>query len=319
MSTCRHTRPSSSTTATAGGLRPRHAYAFGLIDQAARAAAHAPRLANGLARTRAVKRAAEMAAERDPPAFARQTFQRWFASRGGTRVRRGPRVVVFPDTFTNHFHPEIGVAAVEALESAGWQVVVPDGHLCCGRPLYDYGFLGFAERYLRRLLARLRPWYSIGVPIVGLEPSCAAVLKDELPKLLGDEGEALRAHTYHLAELYNAFELEPPPLEASALVWGHCHQKATGGVEADLALLRAMGIKAREAKGGCCGLAGSWGFEAGHYALSFEIAGHGLLPAVRASSADELVIANGFSCRMQLEHCAGRRALHIAQLLRRAA
>ena len=299
-------------------LRPRHAYAFGLIDQAARAASHAPRVANALARTRTLKRVAGLAPEREPPAFARQTFQRWFAARGGTRVEHGPRVVVFPDTFTNHFHPEVGIAAVEALEAAGWQVVVPDGHLCCGRPLYDYGFLGLAERYLRRLLARLRPWYSIGVPIVGLEPSCVAVLKDELPKLLGDEGDALRAHTYHFAELYRAFELEPPRREASALVWGHCHQKATGGLEADLALLRAMGVEAREVKAGCCGLAGSWGFEADHYALSLEIAAHGLLHAVRAASAGELVVANGFSCRTQIEHGTGRRALHIAEVLRQA-
>ena len=299
-------------------LRPRHAYTFGLIDQAARAASRAPGVANALARTDTLRRVAGLAPERQPPRFARQTLQRWFAARRGTRVERGPRVVVFPDTFTNHFHPEIGIAAVEALEAAGWQVVVPDGHLCCGRPLYDYGFLGLAERYLRRMLERLRPWYSVGVPIVGLEPSCVAVLKDELPKLLGDEGEALRAHTHHFAELWRSFELDVPRREASALVWGHCHQKATGGLEPDLALLGAMGVEAREATGGCCGLAGSWGFEAAHHALSMKIGEHGLFPAVRSASADELVVANGFSCRMQLEHGVGRKGVHIVQVLRDA-
>jgi Fe-S oxidoreductase len=193
---------------------------------------------------------------------------------------------------------------------------VPDGHLCCGRPLYDYGFLGLAERYLRRLLARLQPWTSLGIPVVGLEPSCVAVLKDELPKLLGEEGEELRAHAYHFAELYRAFELEPPALAASALVWGHCHQKATGGLEADLDLLRSMGVEAREARAGCCGLAGSWGFEAAHSALSLEIGEYGLFPAVREAPADELVVANGFSCRTQLAHGTGRRGLHIAEVLR---
>jgi FAD/FMN-containing dehydrogenase/Fe-S oxidoreductase len=301
--------------------RPRHAYAFGLIDQAARVAALAPGAANAFAQTSLAKRAAGMAPQRAAPRFARQTLQQWFRARGDTHTKRGPRVVLFPDTFTNHFEPQIGIAAVEALEAGGWQVVVPRGHLCCGRPLYDYGFLGLAERYLRRLLEQLREWYAIGVPIVGLEPSCVAVLKDELPKLLPDDAdaEALRAHTFHFAELYRELDLEPPQLDGAALVWGHCHQKATGGMNADLELLGGMGVDARAPSTGCCGLAGSWGFEAEHYDVSMAIADHGLRPALGELAPGELVIANGFSCRTQIGHLdPGRTALHLAQVVRLA-
>ena len=121
-----------------------------------------------------------MTQEREVPAFAPLTLQQWFKQRGGTTNPAGRKVVLFPDTFNNHMHTDVGVAAVEALEAAGWQVVVPEGHVCCGRPLYDYGFLDLAERYLRRSLDQLREWYREGIPIVGLEPSCVAVFKDEL-------------------------------------------------------------------------------------------------------------------------------------------
>ena len=189
-------------------LRPRHAYAFGLIDQVARLASRAPGLVNFVTHTppfaQAFKLAAGMTQQREVPEFAPLTLQQWFKQRGGTTNPAGRKVVLFPDTFNNHMHTDVGVAAVEALEAAGWQVIVPEGHVCCGRPLYDYGFLDLAERYLRRSLDQLREWYREGIPIVGLEPSCVAVFKDELGKLLPHDEDAKRLaqSTYHFAEFF---------------------------------------------------------------------------------------------------------------------
>jgi FAD/FMN-containing dehydrogenase/Fe-S oxidoreductase len=301
--------------------RPRHAYAFGLIDRVAAVASHAPGLVNALGRLPMVKAAAGMTQERAMPSFAPVTLQQWFRQRGGTANPGGRKVVLFPDTFNNHFHTDVGVAAVEAIEAAGWQVVMPQGHVCCGRPLYDYGFLDLAERYLRRNLDLMREWYREGVPIVGMEPSCTAVFKDELLKMFPMDEDAIRlAHgVYHFAEFFEHFEIEPPQLSRRALVWGHCHQKASGGMDADLEVLKKMGIDAEELTAGCCGLAGSWGFEAGHHDLSMAIGEQGLLPKVRHLPEDELVVANGFSCKTQIEQGrTGRHALHLAQVMQLA-
>jgi FAD/FMN-containing dehydrogenase/Fe-S oxidoreductase len=305
-------------------MRPRHAYAFGLIDRVAGVVSHMPEAANLLARTppfeQGLKFAAGMTQQRDMPAFAPLTLQQWFKRRG-TSNPGGRKVVLFPDTFNNRFHTDVGAAAVEAIEAAGWQVVMPQGHVCCGRPLYDYGFLDLAERYLRRNIDLMRDWYRAGIPIVGLEPSCTAVFKDELEKLIpnDEDGKRLAQGTYHFAEFFEHFEIEPPQLGRKALVWGHCHQKATGGMDADLELLKKMGVEADELKAGCCGLAGSWGFEAGHHDLSVTIGEQGLLPKVRSLPADELVVANGFSCKTQIEQGkTGRRALHVAQVMQLA-
>src|SRR5204862_518762 len=195
--------------------RPRYAYAFGLIDQAARIASRMPEVANLITRTpglrAAAKFAAGMAPEREIPAFAPVTLQRWWRERGGTQNPQGPRVVLWPDTFNNHFHTDVGVACVEAIEAAGWQVVMPSGHVCCGRPLYDYGFLDLAERYLKRTLDQLRPWYRDSIPIVGLEPSCVGVFKDELDNLIPNDMDAKRLcqSTFHFAEFFEHFEIDP--------------------------------------------------------------------------------------------------------------
>jgi len=229
--------------------------------------------------------------------------------------------VLFPDTFNNHMHTDVGVAAVEAIEAAGWQVVMPESHVCCGRPLYDYGFLDLAERYLRRNLEQLREWYREGVPIVGMEPSCLAVFKDELVKLLphDDDAKRLQQGVYHFSEFFREFEVQPPTLNREALLWGHCHHKATGGMDPEQELLEQMGVQAQSLKAGCCGLAGSWGFEAGHHDVSIAAGEQGLLPAVRDLSDDSLVIANGFSCKTQIEQGdTGRRGLHVAQVMKMA-
>jgi Fe-S oxidoreductase len=262
-----------------------------------------------------------MTQARAVPTFAPLTLQLWFRQRGGTTNPAGRRVVLFPDTFNNHLHTDVGVAAVEALEAAGWQVLMPEGHVCCGRPLYDYGFLDLAERYLRRSLEQLREWYREGIPIVGLEPSCVAVFKDELGKLLpnDDDGKRLAQGIYHFAEFFEAFDVEPPPLERKAFVWGHCHQKATGGIDPEVELLQKMGVEVETLKAGCCGLAGSWGFEAGHHELSLQCGEQGLLPKVRGLDEETIVVADGFSCKTQIEQGrTGRRGLHVAQVVKLA-
>jgi FAD/FMN-containing dehydrogenase/Fe-S oxidoreductase len=307
----------------AGRLRPRHAYAFGLVDRAARLAAKQPGAVNALTHapvaSRLVKWAAGMAPERDVPRFAPLTLQGWFRARRVANPN-GPRVVLWPDTFSNYLHVEVGVAAVEALETAGFRVVVPRGHVCCGRPLYDYGFLGLAERYLGRVLTVLRDELRSGTPVVGIEPSCLAVFQDELPKLLphDEDGKRLTELAVHLPELLEREQAPVPRLDGKALVWGHCHHKATGDLGAEQALLRRMGLDVEPLTGGCCGLAGSFGFEAGHYDVSMACGEQALLPAVRAAPADTIVVADGFSCQTQIEHATGRRALHVAQVLARA-
>jgi FAD/FMN-containing dehydrogenase/Fe-S oxidoreductase len=306
-------------------LRPRHAYAFGLIDQVARLASRAPGLVNFVTQTppfaQAFKLAAGMTQERAVPKFAPLTLQQWFKQRGGTTNPAGRKVVLFPDTFNNRLHTDVGVAGVEALEAAGWQVVIPEGHVCCGRPLYDYGFLDLAERYLRRSLDQLREWYREDIPIVGLEPSCVAVFKDELGKLLPHDEDAKRLaqSTYHFAEFFEKFDVAPPLLERKAFVWGHCHHKATGGIDPEVELLKKMGVEVETLKAGCCGLAGSWGFEAGHHDISMAVGEQGLLPRVRELDAETIVVADGFSCKTQIEQGGtGRRALHVAQVLKLA-
>jgi Fe-S oxidoreductase len=307
-----------------GRLRPRAAYALGLIDKASRAASRVPGLANFVLRapvvSRLVKLAGGITQEREAPSFAPWSLREWFEARGEHNLS-GPRVVLFPDTFNNSMHTDVGVAAVEALEAAGWHVVMPTTHLCCGRPLYDYGFLGLAEKYLRRVLDELRGAIRAGTPIVGIEPSCLATFKDELPKLLpnDDDAKRLSKQAFHFAEFFEQNEIEVPMLHRKAIVWGHCHHKATGGIQPELSLLERMGMEVEEAKGGCCGLAGSWGFESEHHELSMQIGEQGVLPAVRDAKLDDVIVADGFSCKTQIEQgSTGRRALHVAQVMKLA-
>jgi FAD/FMN-containing dehydrogenase/Fe-S oxidoreductase len=304
--------------------RPRYAYAFGFIDQAARIGSLAPGAVNFVTQTPGLRRLAKLAAgmdkRRDIPEFAPVTLQQWFRRRPAMNPD-GPRVVLFPDTFNNHFHTDVGVACVEALEAAGWHVVMPEGHICCGRPLYDYGFLDMAERYLHRVLDALREDVRAGTPIVGMEPSCLAVFKDELSGMLphDDDARRLRECAMHWSEFFERYEVDVPRATRQALLWGHCHHKATGGMDAEQQLLERMGLEVEEASGGCCGLAGSWGFESGRYDISLACGEQGLLPAVREADDETIVVANGFSCKTQLEQSgAGRRGLHVAKAMKLA-
>ncbi|MFG2686994.1 FAD-binding and (Fe-S)-binding domain-containing protein [Streptomyces sp. NPDC048405] len=305
--------------------RPRHAYAFGYIDQAARLASHIPELANIATRTPGLSQLTKLVAgidrKRPLPSFAPMTLQEWFARRGGTTNPTGRPVVLFPDTFNNYFHTQVGVACVEAIEAAGWRVVMPEQHICCGRPLYDYGFLDEAERYLHRVLDVLRPELRAGTPVVGMEPSCLAVFKDELPKLLphDDDAKRLTRNALHFAEFFQTYGIKPPALEGRALLWGHCHQRATGGMSPDRQLLEGMGLEVEDLRGGCCGLAGSWGFESGKYDISMDCGEQALLPAVRDAGDDRVVVADGFSCKTQIKDAGtGREALHIAEIMKLA-
>ena len=160
-----------------------------------------------------------------------------------------------------------------------------------------------------------------GTPIVGIEPSCLATLKDELTKLLpgDDDAKRLSRQVFHFAEFFQEFDVEPPRLQRDAIVWGHCHHKATGGIDPELQVLERMGVRAEEVKGGCCGLAGSWGFEREHHELSMKIGEHAVLPKVRDAKLNELIVADGFSCKTQIEQGGtGRRALHLAQVMQMA-
>jgi FAD/FMN-containing dehydrogenase/Fe-S oxidoreductase len=306
-------------------LRPPSAYAIGLLPWWARLAGRAPGAANALLQaplTGAVKRLVGVAPERPLPRFAAQPFAAWFRSRSGL-PSRGPRVLLWPDTFTNHFRPQAGRAAVEVLEAAGYRVELPPRPLCCGRPLYDYGMLRLAKRLLRQVLEVLAEPLAAGVPLVVLEPSCAAVFRDELGNLFPTDERAarLRRQTMLLSEFlqHEAAGWQPPRLHRRALVHGHCHHKAIMKLTDEQEVLARVGLDAEVLDAGCCGLAGSFGYERGeHYRVSMLAGERALLPAVRAAAEDTLIIADGFSCQEQIAHGSDRRALHLAQVLQLA-
>jgi FAD/FMN-containing dehydrogenase/Fe-S oxidoreductase len=311
-----------------GRLRPRAAYAMGLVAWWARAAALAPGLVNALARAPVLealgKRAAGIAPERAIPRFAPVTFRRWFRRRQAPPPTGRRRVLLFPDTFTDFFHPEVGVSAVEVLEAAGYAVEIPRRRLCCGRPLYDHGMLDLARRLLRVDLEHLASAPDQDVPMVVLEPSCAAVFRDELPDLLHDDprAAALARRTRVLSELVDqagdAFPVAR--LDRRALVQVHCHQHAVIGADAERRVMARLGLEAEVLDEGCCGMAGSFGFEAGErYRVSMAVGERAVLPAVRRAPRLDLVLADGFSCRTQLEQGTGRRALHLVEAMRLAA
>ena len=310
----------------AGRLRPRSAYAFGYIDRWARLASHAPGLVNALARMAwsapIAKWIANVAPSRSIPRFASETFQSQHRRRARSDRGNRPRVVLWPDTFNNYFHPQTALAAVDVLEAAGFAVEVPREPVCCGRPLYDSGMLGAAQRYLRRILARFEAQIDAGTPFVVLEPACAAVFRDEMTNLFpGDEiAKRLAAQTLLLGEFLakHAPQFSPPKLAQSALVHGHCHQKAIMGMDADEALLRKLGVRYQLLDSGCCGMGGSFGFERDKADVSVQIGELVLLPAVRAAANDCLVIADGYSCREQIAQCTGREAVHLAQVAQMA-
>ncbi|MHB9114584.1 MAG: FAD-binding and (Fe-S)-binding domain-containing protein [Thermoleophilia bacterium] len=331
----------------AGRVRPLSAYTMGLIFWWARLAAMAPGFANALGQggwsSGVAKRLIGVAPERRLPEFAPRTFKWWFRHEH-KGWPGGAEVILWPDTFNNHFHPVTAQAAVAVLEAAGFQVNVPRERLCCGRPLYDFGMLGLAKRLLRRVLDVLGPRLEAGVPVVGLEPSCLSVFRDELVNLFPDDPRARRLaeQSFTLAEflqgaagsLGDAYAAPPPEtsdepgagpalvgglqlprIEAPAVVHLHCHQRAVLGTAPDERLVARTCSGAAILDSGCCGMAGPFGFDQDHYEVSVTAAERVLLPAVREAPAEAIVVADGFSCREQVAQLGGREALHLAEVL----
>jgi Fe-S oxidoreductase len=230
-------------------------------------------------------------------------------------------VVLWTDTWNNYYYPQSLSAAETVLTQAGFQVEVPRGHICCGRPLYDFGLLGAARSYLSRVLDRMAPQIEAGLPFIFLEPSCASVFKDELPELFPNDRRAqlLSRQVWLLADWLadRAPEFTAGRLQgAHILVHGHCHHKAVfGGPASEIALLRKAGAKVESIQAGCCGMAGPFGFEAGKFEISKIIANQGLLPAVQSAGPATIILADGFSCREQIAQLSSRQALHFAELL----
>jgi Fe-S oxidoreductase len=304
-------------------IRPAHAYAFGLIHVWARFASIAPRLANFFSQhapfSTVMKFLIGVAPERRLPAFATETFKHWFEKRGLVNQGRPP-VLLFADTFNNYFHPQVSRAAVEVLEDAGFQVLVPKENLCCGRPLYDYGMLDTAEHWIQQILGSLRDEIRSGIPMVVLEPSCCAVFRDELTGLFPHDQDADRLHrqTYLLSEFLEKYAPEYPPnvLNRKALVHMHCHHRAIMTLDAENKMLKRLGLDVETPESGCCGMAGAFGFEKGeHYDVSIKCGERNLLPAVRKADSDKLLIASGFSCHEQIVQQTDRQPLHIAEIL----
>lgn len=305
--------------------RPRQAYAFGWIDRWARLAAYAPGMVNWVTQTPGLsalaKNMAGMPPQRRIPRFAPQTFLHWFKQRAPGNPDKPP-VILWPDTFNNHFHPETAQAAVSVLEAAGFHVRVPASHVCCGRPLYDFGMLDQAKKQLRRILTDMQQDINNGVPVVGLEPACVAVFRDELINLFpGDEvAKRLSCQTYFFSEflLKKAPQFRYPQLARKAMLHGHCHQKALIKMEDEEAVLENMGVDLESLDSGCCGMAGSFGFDKDKYDVSIQVGELALLPAVRNATSETLIVADGYSCREQIAQTTHRKGLHTAEVIHMA-
>jgi FAD/FMN-containing dehydrogenase/Fe-S oxidoreductase len=308
--------------------RPLQAYAFGLIDRWARMASFSPAIANFSATAPILSSVARamlgIAAQRKLPRFAAQPFQSWARKQNipDTATAGQRSALLWVDTFNNYFHPETAQAGLNVLRDAGFAVVVPREHLCCGRPLYDFGMLDRAKTYLERVLRALAPCIDAGIPVIVLEPSCASVFRDELRNLFPADTRAARLgeQTFLLSEFLDrlAPDYSPPKLTGKVLLHGHCHQKALMKMTHAEAVLRKMGVEVHSPDSGCCGMAGPFGFEKVKYTISQAIGERVLLPAVRNASPETLIVSDGFSCREQILQATGRSALHLAELLQLA-
>ncbi|CAH2945210.1 MAG: Fe-S protein, homolog of lactate dehydrogenase SO1521 [uncultured Paraburkholderia sp.] len=308
--------------------RPRQAMFMGRIGQWAPLASRFARVTNFVTSAKRFapvsKWLAGVAPERHLPVFAPRRFRALAKRRAsaGTPSANQPsrKVILWVDTFNDHFSPEIATAAFDVLTRIGYQVVLPRKRLCCGRPLYDYGLLDEARALLRSTVNELADDIRAGVPVVGLEPGCLSVFKDELLKQLpGDPiAKKLLDQTFLFSDFVARADFEWPQLDANVIVHGHCHQKSIFGMKGDTALLDKLGVRWRLLDTGCCGMAGSFGFNADHYELSMKIAEDKLLPLVRQAPSEAIVVTNGFSCREQIQQGAARQSLHIAQLAMQA-
>ena len=332
--------------AYAGRLRPMNHYALGWLPRWTRLVARlrlAP-VANAVLGWRPLGRLVLRLGGMDPrrtiPRFAPTTFRRSWAT--GTSAHHVPdgvgqphgagavgnedvtrRVVLWTDSFSDAFDPEVPAAMIEVLQSAGYEVIVPEQDACCGLTWISTGQLDGARSRLADLLGVLAPFATNGIPIVGVEPSCTAVLRSDLLDLLPDDPRSavVAQATHTLAELLTGdgpqspLEWTPPDLTGvRVLAQPHCHQHAVMGYQADLTLLARTGAQV-ETIAGCCGLAGNFGMEKGHYDVSVAVAENGLLPALRAAEPGTVLLADGFSCRTQADQLAAETGTHLAQLL----
>ncbi|HEX2687668.1 MAG TPA: FAD-binding and (Fe-S)-binding domain-containing protein [Kofleriaceae bacterium] len=305
-----------------GRIRSREAYVFGWLHRWLALGRPVAHLANFFTHARGLgaltKRIAGIAPQREIPRIAPRSFRRGFRALPPPAAAPGaPRVILWPDTFNDTFYPQILHGAVRVLGAAGFAVTIPRRRLCCGRPLYEYGWLDHARRLWRRTLDELADDIDAGVPVVGLEPSCVSAFRDELPALFPEQPRAVRLtrQTFSLAEFLARADYQPPRAAAQHVVLHrHCHEAAVLAPEHEVALLRAAGHDVEVLDSGCCGMAGAFGFQRGKYELSVALAERVLLPQVRCAPT-ATVVASGFSCREQLRQLGGVRARHLAELL----
>ena len=306
----------------AGRLRPLNDYAFGYIDKAARIATHAPALTNffgQLPLTASIaKKLLHIHPSRTLPTFSTKTYR--------AQARHLPQpaspignVLLWADTFNNYFHSQTSIAAHKVLVDAGFRVHVLSKHVCCGRPLYDFGLLDSARTYLLNVLSTMQPFLDSNMPVVVLEPSCATVFRDELTNLLPNDPRAhhLKASTLLLSEFLvrHALHYRPPARTGNIVVQGHCHHQSIMGMKDEIDLLTATGANVHLLDSGCCGMAGPFGFERNKFEVSQRLAERVLLPAVRSAGAHTTFVADGFSCREQIAQNSNRRGLHLAEVL----
>jgi len=305
-----------------GKIRPLHAYAFGYISRWSQIGSKIPFLANMMLNAPIIgnitKAIFGIAQKRKMPKYARETFKQWFSERPVQNTDK-PSVILWADTFNNYFHPNTAKAAVEVLEELGFQVKIPMQHLCCGRPLYDFGMLETAKVWLMDIVDTLREDIRKDIPIIGLEPSCVSVFRDELGNLFPSDRDASRLtkNVYTLSEFIDQ-KLENKPLpqyHKKAIIQMHCHQSSVLKPNAELKVLKRMGVDYELLDSGCCGMAGSFGFEKDKYKVSVDIGNRVLIPAVKSASKNTLILTNGFSCRTQIQQLGKRKTVHLAELL----
>ena len=309
-----------------GRLRPRAAYSMGLIHEWSRIAGAMPWMANALLQTPGLASIARwaggIAPERRMPRYADESFVRWFSRRrkpADGKRKPDKRVLLWPDTFNNYFRPQTAIAATRLLEALGYQVDIPARVLCCGRPLYDWGMLDRTKALWEATLAELTPAIEEGTPVIGLEPACVSAFRDELPGLFGghERAQRLAGQTLFLTELLDrdADGLQLPKRAGTALVQTHCHHHAVIKADSEQRVLDRSGLEYEIMNSRCCGMAGAFGFERAKYQVSMAAAERVLLPKIRQAPDEAIILANGFSCREQIEQGSGRETLHIAELL----
>ncbi|HEX3472391.1 MAG TPA: FAD-binding and (Fe-S)-binding domain-containing protein [Silvibacterium sp.] len=309
-----------------GQRRPLRHYGFAFMDKWAHAASFIPGITPHLANlsmrlpglSHAVRTLLGIAPERTLPQFASRSFLSAYKPQIPSQARQ--TVVLWPDTWNNYYHPETLAAAHNVLTSAGFSVRLPREHICCGRPLYDFGFLTEARAYLERVMERLAPEIDAGRPIIFLEPSCASVFHDELRNFFPTSARAqrLREQSLLLSDflLHHAPDYQPPSLAGRTIILhGHCHQKSLMKMKSEVELLGRTGAQVTLLDSGCCGMAGPFGFEKEKFAISQTLAERVLLPAIRAAVPGAILIADGFSCREQIAQNSPRHALHLVQVL----